>query len=152
MLKHIIFIEISHSFNRYDIIRRIIRISGFCKVINTIYLFILHGNPNLYIINREKYLKKQVKEPINILLEIISKCKNPVILDEKGKEDISLINESDCLISGLHSDPLLEIEPLMRIERVRLSNISYLASMLLPIIDFINSIEHNILLNSNVVN
>ncbi len=152
MNRYLFFIESTHPFHRYDIIERIIRISRFCKVVDTIYLAVLHSKPNVFIIKKGKYLALETNSPLDYILSWIKKCNMPVILDEKGRVDFALIGTSDCFIAGLYSDlPEEVMNSLRTFFKVRLSNIPYLASMLLPIIDYI-ILQHDILLNSNNVN
>ncbi len=136
--KSILFIETSLLFNRFDIIDRVIDTCSYLVKnwrIGVIYYFKRYNSYRLVILSKTcspEYITGKLNELINTFLE---KCSFTILLDEKGFYRPQLVEEADCFISGLHTDIPITLKERLKKPLIKLSNISYLASQLLYIID-----------------
>ncbi|MET1160621.1 MAG: hypothetical protein ABWW65_06640 [Thermoprotei archaeon] len=69
------------------------------------------------------------------------KCNNIAVLHENGAVNYALARCAKCYLAGLHTDPPTEVIKKIcstyKCSYVRLSNIPYIASALIPILEFI---------------
>ncbi len=146
--KQILFIEYNPYFNRIDIIKRIIYLSKFLKTVKKInILFFDQSKRSYYLVDVIKgnysALPTNYYEAIK---RFVRECKSICIMDENGENVFREEKSCDCILSGLHNDipssAINYIEKYFTIYRVKLSNISYLATQVLLIIDFLNEAQN----------
>ena len=147
--KQVLFVEYNPYFNRIDIIKRIIHLSRFLKIIQKVNILFFDQNKHSYClveIVKDNYLVLPMNygEAIKYFLK---ECKSICIMDENGENVFNKYEENcDCIMSGLHSDipssTINYIEKYLPLYRVKLSNISYLATQVLLIIDFLDKAQN----------
>lgn len=142
-MKKLVFIEENPLFNRWDIIDRIINIFYINKLFDKI-IIIIGKRDNIYSIIVDKQYRRELVggNVIDILSKTMNTCNRVCILDEQSPLDTKCLIESQCYFAGLHNDPSIKtikyIEENFEYCRSRLSNISYLASTIIPIIEYIH--------------
>ena len=139
MKPKIFYIESNPSFNRYDILKRITRLSRHLTHIDVIQVILLYKKPNTYIIRNGETITLFYDNPLHHLLSELIKCNKITLLDENSKYDTNTLFQTECFLAGLHTDIpediLKTLSQHVFFEKIKLSNIPYPASTLLAIID-----------------
>ncbi len=140
------FIETNPEFNRYDVIDRVI------KTLNKLFVkgyeayFIIDKGMTVELIRcRNGFSSKALIMGISAYLVqslyALNNCSTIVLLSEEGDYELGKLFDSDCFLLGLHSDidkSLIQIiESTNKIIKVRLSEIPYMTSQCIYIIEYI---------------
>ncbi len=136
--KSILFIETSLFFNRHDIIDRIIDTCRYLADnwrIGIIYYPKRYNSYRLVVLSKACIVKDVTGRLGELIDTFLEQCNFAVLLDENGLYMPHFIEKADCFVSGLHTDIPLTLKERLKRPLVKLSNVSYLASQILYIVD-----------------
>ncbi|RLG80959.1 MAG: hypothetical protein DRO13_02395 [Thermoprotei archaeon] len=146
-MKKLIYMEFNPSFNRPDIIERILYLSRQATHISDVYISISKSETlfNVLRIKNGVVIERSILSFNDLLEYSLKECNKIAVLDENGEPDLNILSSTDCYLAGLHTDiPYTELREICRnrkCKRIKLANISYLASSLISILDLVNEVR-----------
>jgi len=149
MMKKLIFIEHDPLFNRLDIIDRIIDLSRRARFIDeTIIIYPYRESHRIHLVKRNCG-EQVVSGSMDYVVSIVKSCETPVVLHENGIYDPYIVVYGDCYLAGIHSDiPLSFLQNIFdgKYWMIKLSNMNYLASQIIPVIEYIHEAYDTLLM------